>query len=430
MPSLTPFTLVALCLLAILQAIAGCRGEPPKPPTAEPLSPTTAPALKKAGKLLLMHYMPWYELPGQSGNGKWGTHWAGHDRQHDPSKVGPDGLPDIWSHYHPLIGLYDSTDPHVLECHLLQMKLAGIDGVIVDWYGISKTYDYPGIHRSTLAMFDAAKRFDMQFAACFEDRTVEGMIKTGALKPEQTQAHLVETFQWMHANWLVAPNYVRIDGRPLVLNFGPIFVKDRAAWQAALDSVPSPRPALFALHHLWRGIGADGAFTWVHKDEFNQNPDKPDVIRRRLVETFNYPSKDPSQVIVSAYPGFRDVYASPHPVLDHRNGDTLRATLGVAMAGAWKVVQLVTWNDYGEGTMIEPTHEFGYTFLEIVQEARRAELGADRFTFRAEDLRLPARLYALRKAGKVPAAELDHVAALLNSGDASAARALLARLGD
>jgi hypothetical protein len=31
-------------------------------------------------------------------------------------------------------------------------------------------------------------------------------------------------------------------------------------------------------------------------------------------------------------------------------------------------IQIVTWNDYGEVTMIEPTREFGYTFLTLLQE--------------------------------------------------------------
>ncbi len=77
-------------------------------------------------------------------------------------------------------------------------------------------------------------------------------------------------------------------------------------------------------------------------------------------------------------------------------------------------IQLVTWNDYGEGTMIEPTHEFGYTFLEIVQQARRKELG-QAFTFTADDLRLPARLYALlRKKGTIPAAQLGVISDALD----------------
>jgi hypothetical protein len=30
-------------------------------------------------------------------------------------------------------------------------------------------------------------------------------------------------------------------------------------------------------------------------------------------------------------------------------------------------LQLITWNDFGEGTMIEPTDEFGFSLLEGVQ---------------------------------------------------------------
>jgi hypothetical protein len=74
--------------------------------------------------------------------------------------------------------------------------------------------------------------------------------------------------------------------------------------------------------------------------------------------------------------------------------------------------------------MIEPTHEFGYGFLEIIQQTRRKEVGQV-FTFTAEDLRLPARLYALRKKGSVPATELDRISQLLNKGACSEARRLL-----
>ena len=31
-------------------------------------------------------------------------------------------------------------------------------------------------------------------------------------------------------------------------------------------------------------------------------------------------------------------------------------------------VQISTWNDYGEGTIIEPTKEFKYQYLEILQK--------------------------------------------------------------
>jgi hypothetical protein len=99
----------------------------------------------------------------------------------------------------------------------------------------------------------------------------------------------------------------------------------------------------------------------------------------------------------------------------HRDGATLRESLNVVMRGPWPVVQLVTWNDYGEGTMIEPTHEFGYRFLEIIQEQRRAELGAT-FTITPADLRLPARLYSLRKGNRASPTDLARVSELLRQG--------------
>jgi len=94
------------------------------------------------------------------------------------------------------------------------------------------------------------------------------------------------------------------------------------------------------------------------------------------------------------------------------------------MEGPWPLIQLVTWNDYGEGTIIEPTHEDGFDALEAIQEARRKELGG-KFTFTAEDLRLPSRLLALRKAGSASKSDLDHISSLLANGQCADAAALL-----
>lgn len=33
------------------------------------------------------------------------------------------------------------------------------------------------------------------------------------------------------------------------------------------------------------------------------------------------------------------------------------------------IVQICTWNDYGEGTVIEPTLEFGTQFVDIIQQS-------------------------------------------------------------
>ena len=65
------------------------------------------------------------------------------------------GRREIASHAYPLIGPYDSNDPHVLEYHVLLMKLAGID-----WYGTSTLHDYETIHRNTARLINTSKSRD------------------------------------------------------------------------------------------------------------------------------------------------------------------------------------------------------------------------------------------------------------------------------
>ena len=69
----------------------------------------------------LMH-MPWYTAKPFSDH--WGWHWT---MNHFDPEQEVDGQRQIASKYHPLIGSYDSGDPHVLEYHLLLMKVAGIE---------------------------------------------------------------------------------------------------------------------------------------------------------------------------------------------------------------------------------------------------------------------------------------------------------------
>ncbi len=419
------FWLSCLSVLPAATVLVSCNPEIPERPGAAPDKPwfERDDLSERRGKILLMHYMPWYETPKV--RGRWGSHWTGHRRQHDPEQIGEDGLPDIWSHYHPRIGLYDSADPHAVECHLLQMKLAGVDGVIADWYGISRAADYPPIHEATRVLFEATGRLGMKFAACYEDRSAKFRLDTGQITPGEIVSHVAGDIRWVREEWSRRPQYFWIDQRPLLLNFGPIQVKEARTWDIALGPGPG-RPRLFALHHLWKGVQADGAFTWVHASAWDGDPDS-DTVRERLHRIYSQPAEDPDQVIVSAYPGFRDVYEESHPVVEHRDGLTMEETLRTCLEGPWPLVQLVTWNDYGEGTMIEPTHEFGYLFLEIIQRARREELG-ERFSFQASDLRLPARLYALRKDGRADTAPLDEVARLLSRGEVRTARERLAAL--
>ena len=84
-------------------------------------------------------------------------------------------------------------------------------------------------------------------------------------------------------------------------------------------------------------------------------------------------------------------------------------------------LQLATFNDYGEGTMFEPTVETGFKYLKQIQEFTGVSYDED-------ELQLIFRLYLARKkySGDAPIdAILDQVSTLLTELEVDEAAALL-----
>jgi hypothetical protein len=56
------------------------------------------------------------------------------------------------------------------------MRLSGIDGVIVDWYGTEPFWDYGVLNTATNKLFTHVKRAGLRFAICYEDQTIKHMV--------------------------------------------------------------------------------------------------------------------------------------------------------------------------------------------------------------------------------------------------------------
>ena len=111
-----------------------------------------------------------------------------------------------------MIGPYDSLDPVVLEYHVLLMKLGGIDGVIVDWYGPDNYYDYGINNARTLAIFSYAQKAGLKAALCYEDATIGNEIKGGSMNgvtvtANTAVAHAQQTMLYVQTNYFADPNF-------------------------------------------------------------------------------------------------------------------------------------------------------------------------------------------------------------------------------
>jgi hypothetical protein len=136
-------------------------------------------------------------------------------------------------------------------------------------------------------------------------------------------------------------------------------------------------------------------------------------------------------VVSTAFPGFHDYYGQAsvrqsYGYLDDFLGATFELTLDAALRARSTAIQIATWNDFGEGTMIEPTLQRGYRDLETLQAMRR-RLDPS-FRFARDDLRVPLQLWARRIAGDASPTDASRLDALSNAilaGDIPAYKDLL-----
>ena len=341
--------------------------------------------------------MPWFATKDVSG--AWGWHWTMN--HFDPEQIKWDDQRKIASHDYPLIGPYDSGDDHALECQALLMKIAGLDGVVIDWYGTSELNDHAMNHRNTQKLIPWLKKAGLSFAVCYEDQAVKSLKNGEDVKQAQ------KDLKWAEEHFFADSSYEKQNGRPLLLVFGP----QHLAWKFDLES----KPLVFGLPHLAKANGLDGAFAWPPVTGGKSL--SPEQWKKEL--GLAYASKQP--FIASAFPGFKDIYQTAgvhesYGSIASRAGLTLTESLTQALESKAPVIQIATWNDYGEGTMIEPTRSNGYRHLEMLPRCGNPA-----------DLRLPVMLYQLRKRGG-DAARLDEASTLMFASKFTEAEAILAKV--
>lgn len=353
------------------------------------------PLTKEVDKKVYVHLMPWFEDKTTNDvPGKWGQHWTMNTK--NPDILTATGKRDIAAHFYPLTGPYASGDADIIEYQLLLMKLSGIDGVLIDWPGITRLYDYPLLVRNTEKIIDKIKDVGLKFAVVYEDQNINIAFNNKVISDKITAAK--KDMAYVSANYFSKDSYIKEGDAPLLLVFGPQTFETEAEWTQIFSGL-NPKPSFYTLWNESHEAGshARGEFAWVYKNHVHD-------LQAFYNKTYN------GTKMASAYPGFQAFYTEggwgTNPFHITTSLETFLTTLDLALQHAAPSLQLVTWNDYGEGTMLEPTQEFGFSFLTSLQQKLKVK------AIQEKDLQMVLQLYQYRQKRKtLPAIQkkLDQV---------------------
>jgi PKD domain-containing protein len=243
---------------------------------------------------------------------------------------------------------YRSDDAAQVKRQVDDMMSRGIQGVIIDWTGPSSRPDATAM----LMMKEAEARNGFEFAIV-ED--AGALFAAAQANQCDVTSQVISDLNYIATQFQNSPAYIKINSRPVVFFFGvDTYYVD---WNRVASSVPNNPLLLFrgkgGLSHAATG----GGFQWV--DLVTGDPFDPQLSAQD--QFYSSAVANPSLVSVgSAYAGFNDTMApwSTNRFIHQRCGQTWLDTFGeiskfYSSSHQLTALQLVTWNDYEEGSAIE-----------------------------------------------------------------------------
>src|ERR1700686_474280 len=240
---------------------------------------------------------------------------------------------------------YSSADAVQVHKQITDMISRGVDGVILDWYGPNNSID----QAAKLVMAEAESHPGFTFAIMID----QGAIKWDSCAGCSPQQALVSQLQYIEQTYFPSPAYMTRQGHPVVTNFD-VDLSYSVDWNAANAALSTHPVFLFQNNSGFSHTLSDGSYSWVM-------PTTTDYGAAYLSSFYNTGMSFPSQQVVGAtYKGFNDTLASwgSKRIMGQQCGQTWLKTFsdinGLYNSGKQLTdLQLVTWNDYEEGTEIE-----------------------------------------------------------------------------
>jgi len=270
----------------------------------------------------------------------------------------------IYAHFLPWFGFgdhmnigYTSNDVLQVEKQVNDMVSRGLDGAVIDWYGrgeLNRNFTFYD-QATQMLMQQAELHPGFQFAIMYDAGALKACAATAGCDVTQTT---IDDLNYVNTTYEGSPAYIRANGRPVIYFFGDsAYAID---WTRVRASVAGNPEFIFRNTGGFTHAQTSGAFSWVAPHPAGST--STDIGSIGYLDNYdsvslNHPTMYSTE---SGYKGFDDSLAlwGTGRFIKQQCGQTWLqslAQLGKYYSSTHQAsgIQLVTWNDYEEGSEIE-----------------------------------------------------------------------------
>ena len=270
---------------------------------------------------------------------------------------------------YPLHGAYDSNDENIIRSHMAVIKQAGIDGIIVSWWGSEGIEAFP-----LDKIFDVASEFDIDVSLYYESIR------------DLSQQDIIDEFLYIFRTYQDNQAFMKNNEVPVVFVYAiDVYQRNPEFWQGVRDAVKSEYG-----EHIMIGDTTDSGYLnvfdgfhmYIMLDEkypeyYEMSIDNLEIGSSGLEEDIIFQkamNKEDLELTVKPFlttvsPSFdARSWGSMEPLVERLDGETYRKYWEVSNELEPHSVLITSWNEWHEGTEMEPSKEYGFSYIQMTKE--------------------------------------------------------------
>ncbi len=319
---------------------------------------------KEPGRMVQAVYYPWYGSPDGPAGG-W-LHWGNVSA----------GGSDASAHF-PVLGAYDSLDEATVEAHVRLAMDAGVDGFLCSWWGPGSRED-----QAMELLLRVAGRLGFSVGAYYESLRI-------GLAPLPIEA-VVDELTYLVDRYSGYGGYLRVGGAPVVFIYGAEGGGRDAGYWRRVESTLEGRVGDVVLVGDFRDPGLLRVFDGMHV-YIELDAEEHRAVTEVISEN-GWPLEEGSMAeamaavkavgsvtlhrrirVGTVLPGYDDTETrQPGEALPRNGSETYEDYWGRISEAGVDWVMVTSWNEWHEGTEVEPSLEDGFTALQVTRvNARR-----------------------------------------------------------